>query len=503
MSRRRALGLAGGALFIASASRSEPAIAQGRGPSALHLADPAVQQLTVTRARAAPDGFEREIIQINGQFPGPLVRGTLGRPLSLAVKNATDAGITVHSHGQHQRGTWRFDGVPGVTQAPTPPGATWRATYTADPGGTFWYHSHQMSGNSYPDGLFGPLIVDDPEVDRTFSYGQEEVLVINNWEHVTEDELMHSLMHPMHGPNDDTGADIPWVTALVNGRGRYPGGPKVPLTTVTVEKGVPARLRIINASGAFNLVFSIDNHLLEVITVDGQPVSPVMAGSITLEIGSRYDVILRPQADGAHWIRVGKGDGPGFGPSNAYEGRAVLRYKGSAVKEPEPSPAAVRFPQLVPSQLHSTTPANLPSAGVRTLSMVLSGSMRPYVWTIDGQVFPDADPIEISEGEDVRIVMSNPSTMPHPMHLHGHQFYVLGDPMKPELASPPLRDVVDVPSGSAIAIQFKADNPGRWMFHCHVDPHMAAGMARMIDYRGFHGRPDDTFGPPTAADLMS
>lgn len=458
---------------------------------------PGVNRLEVTRTLAAPDGFERPVIHVNGQFPGPVVRARKGDPIELEVVNATDGGVTVHSHGQRQLGTWRFDGVPGVTQAPVPAGETWRARYTADPGGTSWYHAHQMSGNVCSDGLFGPLVVDDPDVDATLHYDREEILVLNDWDHLTGDERFATLTDPSAGPLDDTAPGIPWTTALVNGRGRYPGGPAVPLTTVDVERGVPIRLRVINASGAFDLTFSIDDHELQVVTVDGQPVQPVTVASLTVEIGGRYDLILTPTGDGTHWIRVGNGNTSNVGPADPHTGLAVLRYKGSAAAEPEPASAPRRLPQLDPRQLRSTRPANLAADGFVAMPLLLTGSMRPYVWTIDNQTFPEADPLPVSEGDQVRMVLSNPSMMNHPMHLHGHQFHVLGDPAHPNLVDPPARDVVTVRSGSAVAIQFLADNPGRWMLHCHIDPHMVAGMARLVDYRGFTGDPDPSFGGPT------
>jgi FtsP/CotA-like multicopper oxidase with cupredoxin domain len=467
------------------------------------LVGTASNRLEITRARAAPDGYEREVIHVNGQLPGPVVRGRRDEPIDLEVVNRTDRGVTVHSHGQSQVGTWRFDGVPGVTQAPIPPGETWHARYTADPGGTFWYHSHQMAGNVYPDGLFGPLIVDDPEVDEALRFDRDEILVVNSWEHRTGDELLADLMDPAAGPADDSAPGIPWVTALVNGRGRYPGGPAVPLTTVEVERDVPVRLRIINTSGSFDLTFSIDDHLLQIVTVDGQPVQPVTVASLTVEIGGRYDVIVTPSGDGTHWIRVGNGNTGNLGPADPYAGLAILRYRGSATAEPERSPAQLRLPQLDPRQLRSIRPANLDDDGVTTMPLLLTGSMRPFVWTIDNQVFPDADPLLVSEGDDVRMILANPSMMNHPMHLHGHQFWVLGDPANPNLVDPPRRDVVTVPRGAAMAVQFRADNPGRWMFHCHIDPHMVAGMARLVDYRGFAGQPDESFGAPMSHQMTT
>jgi FtsP/CotA-like multicopper oxidase with cupredoxin domain len=66
------------------------------------------------------------------------------------------------------------------------------------------------------------------------------------------------------------------------------------------------------------------------------------------------------------------------------------------------------------------------------------------------------------------------------MHLHGHYFRVTG--IDNARISGALRDTVLVPAGSAVAIQFDADNPGTWAFHCHHLYHMNAGMMAAIAY---------------------
>ena len=71
--------------------------------------------------------------------------------------------------------------------------------------------------------------------------------------------------------------------------------------------------------------------------------------------------------------------------------------------------------------------------------------------------------------------------MDHPFHLHGHSFYVLGKPAALNLIDPSLKDSVNVPARSDLVVQWVADNPGRWFFHCQIEWHMATGMARVIE----------------------
>jgi FtsP/CotA-like multicopper oxidase with cupredoxin domain len=102
--------------------------------------------------------------------------------------------------------------------------------------------------------------------------------------------------------------------------------------------------------------------------------------------------------------------------------------------------------------------------------------MGPYQWTINGQAYPDADPIPIARNERVRIVLENHSMMPHPMHLHG-SFFRMIDPQGRTL----LKDTALVGPMQAAALHLVADNPGRWIFHCHNDYHMMSGMMRRLD----------------------
>jgi uncharacterized cupredoxin-like copper-binding protein len=74
------------------------------------------------------------------------------------------------------------------------------------------------------------------------------------------------------------------------------------------------------------------------------------------------------------------------------------------------------------------------------------------------------------------------------MHLHGHDFALLAqgnDSSKLRNATikfdnPPRRDVALLPSGGYLVIAFKADNPGSWLFHCHIPWHASSGLALQI-----------------------
>jgi FtsP/CotA-like multicopper oxidase with cupredoxin domain len=117
------------------------------------------------------------------------------------------------------------------------------------------------------------------------------------------------------------------------------------------------------------------------------------------------------------------------------------------------------------------------------IPMALTGSMTAYSWSINNQVWPNVTPPIVREGQRVVLDLHNYTGMPHPMHLHGHTFQVIG--LNGKDVAGAVRDTVLVPPKASVRIAFDADNPGRWAFHCHNAYHQATGMMTVIAYEGF------------------
>lgn len=103
------------------------------------------------------------------------------------------------------------------------------------------------------------------------------------------------------------------------------------------------------------------------------------------------------------------------------------------------------------------------------------------MWTFNSRVFPGIDPIVVRLGDRVRIRLANLSMTSHPIHLHGHTFYVTGTDggWLPSSAFWP-EATTNVPVGSIRAIEFIADSPGDWAFHCHKSHHTMNAMGHAI-----------------------
>lgn len=101
--------------------------------------------------------------------------------------------------------------------------------------------------------------------------------------------------------------------------------------------------------------------------------------------------------------------------------------------------------------------------------------MMRYDWGINGRPYDAARPLPIRMGRRVRITFRNRTMMWHPMHVHGHTIQ-LGD-------AGPRKDTVIVLPNQTVTCDFDADNPGRWMTHCHNTYHADAGMMTVLGYQ--------------------
>ena len=176
--------------FLARGAAVVPAIVLVPGGRAAGAEGPTEYVLRAGRFRAAPDGRPREVWGYNGQFPGPPIRAREGETLRVKVVNGLAVPTSVHWHGMHQPGTWRMDGVAGVTGPPIAPGAEFVYEFKATPAGTHWYHSHV--GVQYSDGLLGPLVVEESR--PIAAYDREETLVLNDWFLRPSEELLAGLL---------------------------------------------------------------------------------------------------------------------------------------------------------------------------------------------------------------------------------------------------------------------------------------------------------------------
>ena len=237
------------------------------------------------------------------------------------------------------------------------------------------------------------------------------------------------------------------------------------------------RLRLINGSAASH--FWIDLGALEgrVVAADGHPVQPIAGRRFPIAIAQRLDILLDLPGAGAF---------PVLAQLHGSRRRTGIVLATTSARVPK---IAERAPQPVAAvdnslerQLSAREPLAVRKADlVRTV--VLSGGMMGYAWSINGERWPHVTPLMVQSGERVELEFQNHSMMAHPMHLHGHAFQVVAINGRPLIGA--VRDTVLVePMMGSVRVAFDAGNPGRWALHCHNLYHMMAGMMAEVRYRG-------------------
>ena len=132
--------------------------------------------------------------------------------------------------------------------------------------------------------------------------------------------------------------------------------------------------------------------------------------------------------------------------------------------------------RLAYADLEALTPMRLPAGPAKKIDMRLTGDMNRYIWSINDKKLSQATFFEARVGERLEIRLINETMMEHPMHMHGAFFVV--DNGKGERA--PLKHTVIVKPGETITVHTSFDEPGPWVFHCHLFYHAAAGMVQAL-----------------------
>ena len=508
--------------------------------------------------------------------------------------------ITIHWHGQHQRGTNYMDGVPNLTQCYILPGQKFTYKFTPEPAGTFMYHSHV--GAQLGDGFFGSLIIHqiqskDPNSNLydhdcdTPSREYEFTAIVNDW--VVGGTSFDDFILTRYGAKKYY---MP-KTSLINGHSNTvpvanfytQGTGHTPLEVFNIMAGKKYRFRLTNlAAVSCRYQVGIDNHKLKVIAADGYPVQHREADIVTLFNGERNDVVIEAnQSEGNYWFKAIPIGECNVGSSNA-NGIAILRYDGSPTSNP-PFTIDQFVPSLTnPDNVNKVYPTKtetwrdgmtgaitaaeltsfntIPDSFKRIPDYTLYISMdqiindplyndpvldsndiqttlnlyaydtsnfnnisftfpsfplllRPSEMkqdtfcnenTIDRQACYEekcrcTHRIRIPFGSTVEIFLINESkrgkgSAGHPIHIHGYHAYLVGmnkvggksvEPSEIQrmneageipknLENPTLRDTVQVTGGGYAVWRVKADNPGLWFFHCHVQTHMLEGQAFIL-----------------------
>lgn len=430
----------------------------------------------------APLRAVSRVIEVNGRSataygligPGgrPGLELKLGQRFMAGLVNETGIDTLIHWHGLTPPSVQ--DGVPLLSQPPLQPGGRYDYDFENTRSGTHWMHSHV--GLQQQLLLAAPLIV--RETDTPLWDEQEHVVMLHDFTFRDPAEILAELRggggggHAGHSTQGMVMAamlnDVVFDAYLANDRTL--DDPEI----LRVEKGVQVRLRIINAAAASNMWIDLGGLEGELIAVDGHAVYPVRGSLFPLAIAQRADIRLRLPAEGGAFPVLFRPEGL------AVRTGLVLATPGAEIAKIAPDGGMTPAVDLSLERCLKAVAEIRNEPVSRTEMVMLTGGEAGYVWGLNGKPSMHDTLFTVKPGERIEIVMNNTTGMAHPMHLHGHYFKVTA--IGGRRLEGALRDTVLVPPMQSVAIQFDADNPGTWAFHCHHIYHMNSGMMGSIAY---------------------
>jgi laccase len=503
----------------------------------------------------------KQLLTVNGQYPGPTITVHEGDNVQIEVTNRVSTNTTLHWHGIRQLRTAWADGPAYVTQCPIGAGQTYTYDFTVtDQRGTLWWHSHFSWQRASVYGAF--VIV--PKMPYPFSLPiQAEIpIIFGEWFNQDIAPIEEDMVLTGGGPNSSDAYTINGLPGSI-----YPCSVKDTFVQ-TVERGKTYMLRIINAALNDELFFTIANHVLTVVEIDAAYTKPFTTTAIMITPGQTTTVLLTANQHTGMFLMAARPYLTSVFPFDNSTTVGFLKYKDATTQKlqipivtssslpltlprMEDTDFATKFVSKLKSLGTAQYPCNVPKIiekrVVITVSLNLqdcppgetckgylgkrfSASMnnqsfvRPPVSLLQyhyqnitnslySQSFPEKPPhvfdftgvnsltenmnsefgtklLAVPYGTKLEIVLQDTGFMNlenHPIHLHGHNFFVVGrgfgnfdekkDPTRYNLVDPPERNTVGVPVGGWAAIRINADNPGVWFIHCHLEEHTTWGLA--------------------------
>ncbi|SPO06606.1 related to Laccase-2 [Cephalotrichum gorgonifer] len=462
--------------------------------------------ITNETAWEGPDGVVKPAMLVNGGFPGPTIEANWGDYVVVNVHNQLqDNGTSIHWHGIRQIGESDQDGANGVTECPIPPGTTKTYAFHVVQYGTSWWHSHYSS--QYGNGVVGAMVVNGP---ATANYDIDlGPYIITDYYHQGADLLQRIAELPSGGPPDAE-------NILFRGKGKHKSGTGGSYDRLVLTPGKTHRVRLINTSVDNSFTVSLVGHSMKIIQIDMVPVEPDTRDHIFLAVGQRYDVIIEANKDvGNYWFNATLQSSGSCGVCNNAYPAAIFSYEGAdqnALPTDRGTPITATCDGekgLVPYLRRVLDPAdfhaeelniNLTQPEVDFRGTVFRWEINDvdidiewdhpileYVYEGNVQWNPKANIIEIPDADVWTYwIIQNNFFIPHPVHLHGHDFLVLGSGTgrfnrdthfsQLEFNNPVRRDVEQIPGSGWLVIAFYTDNPGAWLLHCHIGWHVSQGF---------------------------
>ncbi len=398
-------------------------------------------------------------VAYNGGVPGPVIRVREGVPITIDVVNDSDREELVHWHGLHVPAE-----VDGAMEegTPTVPAHGRRSyTFVPRPAGTRWYHSHAVAGGDFSrgtySGQFGFFLVAAPTDPGR--YDDEIFLTMHDW-------------GPYVMGGDDGFQSVGYNHSTINARRLGFGEP------IRVREGARVLMHVLNASATDAHWLMLPGHRFTVVALDGNPVpTTASVDQLLLNPGERVDAVVEMNHPGV-WV-LGE-------PRDSVRDKGlgiVVEYAGRSGEPTWVKANALRWSYLAFARTGAQPGAS--DDEVTRIPLVFKSVFKGHGafehWSINGKSYPDTDVIPIQNGTRYRLVFDNRSAEDHPVHLHRHSLEIMR--IGNVATSGVIKDVVTVPAQTIVEADFTATNPGKTLFHCHLQDHMDAGFMTLFEYR--------------------
>lgn len=485
---RTTASVLGSGLLAARGSRAIVAPFALRNPPAEQETADYVLHIAAAPIEIAPRRIV-SAITYNGRFPGPLLRFKEGQAVTVEIHNDTDTPEQLHWHGQ--KVPTDIDGAAEEGTPFIPARGMRRITFTPQPAGFRFYHTHNHAGADLYAGQYsgqvGPVYIEaksEPgnydreiflvlkEFEPSFSQGgdmPQNFLVpaeIKDLKDAGESAMKASLAKGM--PH---GYEVGYRYFTVNGRMLGHGEP------VRVKAGERVMFHVLNGSATEIRSLALPGHSFKVVALDGNPVvQQAEVPALWLGTAERISAIVEMNHPGV-WIMGdldGDDRGHGMGIVVEYAGQ-----KGKAVWTP-PKPFHWDYTRFAK-----------PNDGGREPDEVIDmtftkGNAAEHgfnLWAINDVVFSSgtmAPAYHLHQGKRYRLRMRNASDDIHPIHLHRHTFELTR--LAGKRCAGVRKDVVMIGGYQEVEVDFTADDPGLTLFHCHQQLHMDFGFMTLFDY---------------------
>jgi len=431
-------------------------------------------------------------ITYNGQFPGPLIRFKEGQEVTVDIVNDTDTPEQLHWHGQ--KVSTDIDGSAEEGTPYIPAHGQRRITFTPNPAGLRFYHTHNRAGADLSAGQYsgqvGTVYIEPKE--NPGRYDREVFLTLKEFEptlsrggDMPQDFLSPSAIDKTLKETGEAakkaslakgmphGFEVGYKFFTINGRLLEHGEP------IRVKQGERVLFHILNGSATEIRSLALPGHSFEVVALDGNPVpNPSQVPVLWIGTAERISAIVEMNHPGV-WILGDLAD------DDRHHGMGIIvEYANRAGKPQWVKPKSFRWDYTRFAKAGATAPEpdEIFDMTFAKDNAAEEGFNR---WTINGIAYPMSNEMapasfHLKLGKRYRLRMRNASDDIHPIHLHRHSFELTN--LAGTKTAGVMKDVVMVGGYQQVEVDFIADNPGLTLFHCHQQLHMDFGFMALFGY---------------------